>query len=133
MRLTLWDPFKELMALQRALDSAFTSAKITYPPVDVVEKEDKVQVIATLPGVDKESLDLTILGDTLTIAGEKKPSVQEGITYIRRERPFGKFRKLIDLPFSVDQEKITATYNNGILTVTMAKAESAMPKHIKVE
>ncbi|MGB9594878.1 MAG: Hsp20/alpha crystallin family protein [Candidatus Poribacteria bacterium] len=133
MRLTLWDPFKELMAMQRALDSAFTSAKITYPPVDVVEKEDKVQIVATLPGVDKESLDLTILGDTLTIAGEKKSSVQDGITYIRRERPFGKFRKLIDLPFSVDQEKITATYNNGILTITMAKAESAMPKQIKVE
>ncbi len=133
MRLTLWDPFKELMAMQRALDSAFTSAKITYPPIDVVEKEDQVQIIATLPGIDKESLDLTILGDTLTIAGEKKPSVQDGVTYIRRERPFGKFRKLIDLPFAVDQEKITAKYNNGILTVTMAKAESAMPKQIKVE
>jgi len=133
MRLTLWDPFKELMAMQRALDSAFSSAKITYPPIDIIEKEDKVQVIATLPGVDKESLDLTILGDTLTIAGEKKSYGQDGVTYVRRERPFGKFRKLIDLPYSVDPEKITATYNNGLLTVTMAKAESAMPKQIKVE
>jgi len=133
MRLTLWDPFKEIMAMQRALDSAFTSAKTAYPPVDVVEKEDDIQILATMPGIDKESLELTILGDTLTIAGEKKSPIQEGVTYIRRERPFGKFRKLIDLPYSVDQDKVTATYNDGLLTVTMSKAESAKPRQIKVE
>lgn len=133
MRLTLWDPFKELMAMQRALDSAFTSSRATYPPVDIIEKGDDIQVLATIAGIDKESLELTILGNTLVVAGEKKSPIQESVTYVRKERPFGKFRKLIDLPYPVDQDKVTATYANGLLAVTMSKAESAKPRQVKIE
>ncbi len=133
MRLTLWDPFREMAAMQRALDSAFGKARPTYPPVEVTDKDDIIMVKATLPGIDKDTLELTILGDSLTISGEKKPPMNEGVNYIRHERPNGKFRKLIDLPYSVEQGKISATYTNGILVVTMPKAESAKPRQIAVE
>lgn len=133
MRLTLWDPFREMTAMQKALDSTFGSAKPTYPPVEVIDKDDVITVTSALPGIDKDTLELTILGDSLTISGEKKPPINEGITYIRHERPYGKFRKLIDLPYSVEQDKINATYIDGILTIKMSKAEAAKPRQIKVE
>ncbi|HGJ64461.1 TPA: Hsp20/alpha crystallin family protein [bacterium] len=133
MRLTFWDPFREMAMMQKALDSAFGTPRITYPPIEVTDKDEIITVKAILPGVDKSTLDLTVLGDSLTISGEKNPSITEGITYIRRERPYGKFRKLVDLPYNVDQDKITATYSNGILTVTLPKAESAKPRQIAVE
>jgi len=132
MRLTLWDPFKELTAMQKALESTYGTARQTYPPIEIIEKEDSIQVSAALPGIDKNTLELTILGDTLTIAGEKKLPI-ENIAYIRHERPYGKFHKLVDLPCAVEQDKVTATYNNGILAVTMPKAETIKPRQIKVE
>jgi len=133
MRLTLWDPFREMAAMQRALDSAFGQARPTYPPVEVTDKDDTVTVKATLPGIDKDTLELAILGDSLTISGEKKLPVSEGVNYIRHERPHGKFRKIVDLPYSVEQDKISATYTNGILVVAMPKAESAKPRQVVVQ
>lgn len=133
MRLTLWDPLREMTAMQRALDSAFGQARPTYPSVDVTDKDDTITVKAILPGINKETLELTILGDSLTISGEKKALINEGVNYIRHERPHGKFRKLIDLPYSVEQDKTSATYANGILVVKMPKAESAKPRQIAVE
>ena len=133
MRLTLWDPFREMAAMQRALDSAFGQTRPKYPPVDVTDKDDIIMVKAALPGIDKDALELAILGDSLTISGEKKPPINEGANYIRHERPYGKFRKLIDLPYSVEQDKISATYTNGILVVAMPKAESAKPRQVVVQ
>lgn len=137
MRLTVWDPFREMVALQRAANALFrdfsTQRRIGYPPVEVVDKGDSIVVTAELPGVNKDEVDLTVLGDTLTIAGEKKLPAEEGVTYIRHERPHGRFRRLIDMPYSTDQGKISATYKNGILTIRLPKAEEAKPKQITVE
>jgi HSP20 family protein len=137
MRLTVWDPFRETAALQRAANALFrdlsTQRRTGYPPVKVVDKGDSVVITAELPGVNKDEVDLTVLGDTLTIAGEKKLPAEEGVTYIRHERPHGRFRRLIDMPYSVDQGKISASYKDGILTITLPKAEEAKPKQITVE
>lgn len=137
MRLTVWDPFREMAALQRAMNSLFrdfpTQRRTGYPPVEVVNKGDSIVVTAELPGVNRDEVDLTVLGDTLTIAGEKKLPAEEGVTYIRHERPHGRFRRLIDMPYSVEQDKISATYNDGILTITLPKAEEAKPKQVTVE
>ena len=76
MRLTVWDPFREMAAFQRAANSLFrdfpTRSRISYPPVEMVDKGDELIFKAELPGVSKEEVELTILGDTLTITGEKK-------------------------------------------------------------
>lgn len=137
MRLTVWDPLREMAALQRVMNSLFrdssTRGRVSYPPVELMDKGDSVVITAEIPGVNKDEVDLTVLRDTLTIAGEKKLPAEGGVTYIRHERPHGRFRRLIDLPYSVDQEKISASYKDGILTITLPKAEEAKPKQITVE
>jgi len=140
MRLTVWDPFRELVremtALQRAVPRFFrdiSPGRCPYPPVELVDKGDSLVVVAGVPGVEKDTIELTVLGDTLTIAGEKKMPAEEGVTYIRHERPHGKFRRLIDLPYSVEQDNITATCKDGILTVILPKAEKVKPRQITVE
>ena len=137
MRLTVWDPFREMAALQRVVNAPFrdfpTRSRTGYPLVKVVDKGDSALITAEIPGVNKDELVLTVLGDTLTIAGEKKLPAEEGVTYIRHERPHGRFRRLIDMPYSVEQGKISATYKDGILTITLPKAEEAKPKQITVE
>jgi HSP20 family protein len=98
-----------------------------------LDKGDGLVITAQLPGVDKKEVELTVLGDTLTISGEKKLPAEEDVTYIRHERPHGTFRRLIDLPYSIAQDKINASYKDGVLTITLPKAEEAKPRQIAVE
>ena len=137
MRLAVWDPFRETAALQRAANRLFqhttTQRRPSYPPLGLVDTGDSTVITAQLPGVSKEEVELTVLGDTLTIVGEKKLPTQNGATYIRHERPHGRFRRLIDLPYSVAPDEIKASYKDGILTITLPKAEEAKPKQITVE
>jgi HSP20 family protein len=134
--MTVWDPFREMAALQRAANRRFREAprrrRLAYPPLELVDEGESVTVAAELPGVDKDEVELTVLGDTLTIAGEKKLPAESGVKYIRHERPHGTFRRLVDLPYSVAHDKIKASYKDGILTVTLPKAEEAKPRQIAV-
>lgn len=129
MRLTVWDPFRDMPVLRRVA----RPGPAPYPPLELVDEGDKAVVTAVLPGVKRDEIELSVLGDTLTIAGEKKPPETEGVNYIRHERPHGTFRRLVDMPYSVDQSKIKASYKDGILTITLPKAEEAKPRQIKVE
>lgn len=134
MRLTFWDPFGDVDAIQRAIrQRALRQSRMSYPPVQMLERNDNVVITAELPGLSKDEVELSVLGDTLTIAGEKKLPAEEGVTYIRHERPHGKFRRLIDLPYPVEQNKVSATYKDGILTIILPKAEEAKPRQITVE
>ena len=86
-----------------------------------------------MPGVKREDINLSVMGDTLTIQGEKKePEVKAGNFY-RRERNFGRFHKVVEFPTEVNAEGVKARYQEGILTVTLPKAESARPRQITVE
>jgi HSP20 family protein len=137
MRLTVWDPFREVVALERATDRFFrdvpTRRRHSYPPLELEDKGDNVTITAGLPGVDKETVELTVLGDTLTIAGEKKSPTDDGAKYIRHERAHGKFRRLVHLPYAVAQDDIKASYKDGVLTITLPKAEEAKARQIAVE
>jgi len=137
MRLTVWDPFREVVALNRATDRFFRDVPVRrrplYPPLELEDKGDNLIVTAELPGIDKEAVELTVLGDTLTIAGEKKPPTENGAKYIRNERAHGKFRRLVDLPYSVAQDNIKALYKDGVLTITLPRAEEVKPRQISVE
>ena len=104
------------------------------PSLDVTEHDNEVAVRAEMPGVDPEDLDLSISGDVLTLSGEKKESSEERDgNFFRAERRFGSFRRSIQLPASVDPDKVEAEYENGVLTVRMEKAETAKPKRIPVK
>ena len=135
MRLTVWDPFRGLTPPRipnRFLYNTLAPRRPLYPHLELVKDDDSVTVTAQLPDIDKEDLELTVLGDTLTIAGEKKLPAEEGVTYIRHERPHGKFRRLVELPYSVAPDKIKASYTDGILTITLPRAEETKPRQIAV-
>lgn len=135
-----FEPFRELRELQERMNKLFdTRAGLgvergtsTFPPIDLRHDAENVYLIAEVPGVPLESLDVSITGDTLSIKGERKaPDVGEE-RFHRRERPWGHFARLVSLPDPVDADKIQATLKDGILRVTLPKAESARPRQIRV-
>jgi HSP20 family protein len=104
-----------------------------YPLVNVYEDPEAVYVEALAPGLDADSLDVSVRGNTLTLAGEKKPL--EGVpdeAYHRSERATGRFVRTLQLDADVDAEKVEARYENGIVTITLPKSEKAKPKQIPV-
>lgn len=104
------------------------------PPIEMYEKADKFIVRADLPGMKKDDLDISVIGDTLTIRGERKPEAEiKDEEYIRCELCYGKFSRAITLPSAVDPSKVEATYENGILVINLPKAEEAKPKKIEVK
>jgi HSP20 family protein len=104
------------------------------PAVDVLDDENKVVVKAELPGMTEKDIDVSILGDTLTIKGEKKEEKKEheGKNIHRLERTYGMFQRAITLPGSVAPDKTKASFKNGVLEIEMPKKEETKPKQIKV-
>jgi len=102
--------------------------------IDIYETADSVVVKTAVPGVKPEDIDITITGNTLTIAGETKAEEKvEEENYIRRERRYGRYSRSIALPSGVRGGKAEATFEHGLLTLTIPKAEEAKPKVIKVK
>ena len=102
------------------------------PALDLYETGDHLTAIVELPGMRKEDIDISLHDGTLTISGERKHESNNGETAQRTERYVGTFRRSISLPTRVDASKVNATYEDGILKVTLPKAEEAKPKQIKV-
>jgi len=107
----------------------------SYPYINLSEDQDRVYIEALVPGVDPESLETSVVRDTVRIAGEKQAIKTEvkPEAFHRNERQAGKFVRTISLPVEVDGEKVTADYANGLLVVKLAKAEAAKPKQISVK
>lgn len=145
--LVRWDPLREMRMMREMMDRLFeeTFAPVTerrgvmeswalLPRVDMYETDSDVVVKATIPGVKPEDLDITVTGNVLTIKGEvKEEEKEEGVNYIRQERVFGSFRRDLTLPVDVKVEKAEATFENGILTLRLPKAEEAKPKRLTVK
>jgi HSP20 family protein len=138
--LPAWSPFDRLSSLRDLLDSAFQLASSApestsgwVPALDVFEDEDKITVQVELAGMKKEDFDISLQDDMLTISGERKSESEkrEGESF-RSERSFGAFSRSITLPSPVKAEEVKATYEDGVLTVTLPKAEEAKPKKIQV-
>ena len=104
-----------------------------FPAMNVSEDGDAVYVRAEMPGVKAEDLDLSIEKDTLTIAGERRSDDGEGVSFHRREREWGAFRRSFTLPTPVESDNVKANYTDGILTVTLPKAAEARPRQITVQ
>ena len=89
---------------------------------------------AEMPGVSVKDIDININGNELTISGQRNSDeIPEGAHYLRRERNFGKFARTIQLPFTVDPEKVEANFKDGVLTITLPKAEAEKPKKISIK
>jgi HSP20 family protein len=103
------------------------------PALDLYQSHDNVIVMVELPGTRKEDIEISLRDGTLTIGGERKQeNTSNGEKAARTERYFGRFRRSIALPTRVDANKVSATYRDGILTVTLPKAEEVKPKQIQV-
>jgi HSP20 family protein len=113
-------------------NGALTSSWI--PACDVFEDQDAVKIVAEVPGVGPEDVKISLENNLLTIRGEKRQQAEEKTERVHRyERTYGSFERAFSLPTTVDPEKIAASYANGILTVTIPKAERARPREIPVK
>ncbi|MGZ5023328.1 MAG: Hsp20/alpha crystallin family protein [Chthoniobacterales bacterium] len=102
------------------------------PALDLYQTNDDIVAVVELPGMRKEEIEISLHDGTLTIAGERKEEGAQDDKTARTERILGKFRRSISLPTRVDANKVSATYKDGILTVTLPKAEEVKPKQIQV-
>jgi HSP20 family protein len=104
------------------------------PAVDLSETVDKIIIKAEIPGVDPKDINISIQDNILLVNGEKREEKEEtGKSFYRIERHYGSFSRTIDLPSSVDPDKINAEYKNGVLEITMEKKEAMKPKQIPVK
>lgn len=137
------DPFESLLRLQDDLARAFNpraaqprehvSSRVWSPTVDVYEDNDKIVIKADLPGLNQEDIDIEMNGDTLTLRGERKfddEARREG--YVRIERQYGAFQRSFTIGVPIEPDQVKATYKNGILELTVPKAEATKPKKVQV-
>jgi HSP20 family protein len=102
--------------------------------MNVWTNQDSVVITAELPGVNPEDIDISVMNDTLTLRGDQQvEAVQEGETVHRRERKCGAFNRSFQLPFPVEPGKVEASYERGILSITLPRAEADKPKKIAVQ
>jgi HSP20 family protein len=142
--LTTWAGFGPLTNLRDQIDRLFEAplAELTRtshllsgwtPVLDVAEDANNIYVRVELPGMKREEIDLSLHDGSLSISGERKSEdVTKDAEVYRAERFFGRFQRTVTLPTAVAAEKVKAQYKDGILTVTLPKAEEAKPKHIEV-
>lgn len=147
--MTNWNLIKEMETLHREMDRIFRGAGFgptfeaaflpgigtrCYPRINLREQQDAYVVEALLPGVDAKAIEMSLTGNTLTLSGERKePEVSKGETWHRRERGAGKFMRAVELPGEIDAARVAAEYKNGVLSVSLPKAEAARPRLIPVK
>ncbi|TLD42002.1 MAG: 17.4 kDa class I heat shock protein 4 [Candidatus Jettenia ecosi] len=145
--ITKWSRLPSITSLQNEMNRMFDrffggwdsteplmETSMLAPAVDLSETTDKIIIKAEVPGVNPNEINIAIQHNTLLIKGEKKEEKEEkGKSFYRMERRYGNFARTIELPTSVDPDKITAEYKNGVLEITMEKKEAAKPKQISVK
>jgi HSP20 family protein len=125
---------REMNRLLNSIVPETSRGMASFPGVNAWTSEDEEIVTAELPGVDPEHLDLSIVNDVLTISGERvSQEPDQDVRFHRRERMSGKFSRSIQLAFPVDTAKVAAHYENGILEVTLPRAEADKPRKISVK
>ena len=104
-----------------------------YPAMNAWTNDDGATITAELPGIDMDTLEISVHNDTLTLSGERKSEdLGEGETYHRRERSYGQFRRAFQLPFQIAADKVEARYHRGFLQITLPRAEADKPRKIRV-
>jgi len=135
-------PFAEMERLQREMNQLFSDSfslaggrvAPSYPAMNVWTNEDGAVITAELPGVNPDGIDIAVVGDTLTLTGSRTPEeLGEGAKYHRRERGYGRFSRSFQLPFKVETDKVEAMFEQGILHLSLPRAEADKPRKITVK
>jgi HSP20 family protein len=136
------NPWREIERMQREMDhltnglSYFSGPRVapSFPAMNVWLNEEGAVVTAELPGVNPEDIDISVVGETLTLTGSRQPAeLKEGEKYHRRERGYGKFTRTFQLPFGVEADKVEAKFDKGILHIFLPRAEVEKPRKIAVK
>jgi len=132
------DAMPEMLHLQREMNRLFSNvgqkSVQEYPAVNIWERNGVSVVTAELPGVDPEKMDISVSGDTATIAGAAlQANFTQGETFLRQERGIGNFKRSIQVPFQIDAQAVEARYDKGILMVTLPRIKDDLPKKIKIK
>ena len=147
-----WNPLVDMENLRREVDRAFEEFGLTqapasrvaflpgrgprrYPLINLLEDRENLYIEALTPGVDPQTLNVSVTGSRLTLSGEKTriPADVKPEAFHRSERASGKFVRTFDLPVEVNEENIQAEYKNGLLIITLPKAEKAKPRQVSVK
>lgn len=133
-----WDPFREMNQLQREMNHLFSNyqghrAEREFPLFNVWEDMNGLLLTTELPGVEPQDIEIVVVGDTLTLKGNKKePEMGEKDSYFQRELFYGNFSRSVKLPYRVNPDKVEAKFNNGVLTVKLDRPEEEKPKKITI-
>jgi len=142
-----WEPFRDLVTLRDAMDRLFEDSffrtgtlwretdgteRTMRLPLDVYMTPEEIMIQASVPGLKPEDVQITLEGDTLTIKGEVKAPM-ENVDYILQERPYGHFSRTLTFNIPIQSDKAEASFENGVLTLVVPKAEAVRPKTIKVK
>jgi HSP20 family protein len=142
-RPSLANPWQEIEHMQREMERLFNSSyasrpryqvAASFPALNVWTNQESAVLTAELPGVNPEDIDISVVGETLTLSGDRQPeALQEGEKYHRRERGYGKFTRTFQLPFPVEADKVEAVFDKGILHISLPRAEADKPRKIAVK
>jgi HSP20 family protein len=134
--------FQEFRSLEREMDELLgrwawplgirSAAPGTFPPMNIGVTPDKIEVFFFAPGLEPKSIDVSVQQNVLTIAGERQVPAQDDVTWYRKERFQGSFRRVISLPEDVEPDRIQARYRDGVLYVAAERSESAKPRQIQI-
>jgi len=151
MAIQRWRPWDEFREMERRMDDMMRNPLMSIrhplswwrvpteelgwmPALEIYEKKDNYVIRAELPGMKKDEIDISVLGDTLTIKGERKAESEvKDEDYYRCEMCYGRFSRSVTLPAAVQASKVSASYNDGMLEVTLPKAAESKPKRVEVE
>lgn len=134
-------PWQQMRRMQREMEDLFGNLPAVwrwpltteYPPINIARTDGSLTVEALCPGAERDSFDITVVGDTVTIRCERKPPDVPTERYHRRERPVGTFTRSISVGERFDPDRTQATYTNGILRVALSRAAGAEPKKIAIQ
>ncbi|NTU75923.1 MAG: Hsp20/alpha crystallin family protein [Anaerolineaceae bacterium] len=132
--------WQELERMQREMNRLFNESlpgrgdfSPSYPAINLWSNEEQAVLTAELAGISPDDIDIRVVGDTITISGERKADEKlENMEIRRQERGFAKFTRTLQLPFHVEADSVSANFENGVLKVTLPRAEAEKPRKITV-
>lgn len=120
--------------LNRLLANQSEARRSEFPPINIWANEEKAFVVAEVPGINSDDLDLQVVNQVLTLKTKREPDqLKDAQSWHRRERGYGQFTRSLELPFAVDPEKVTASYSQGVLRIELPRARADMPKKISIQ
>jgi HSP20 family protein len=136
-----YNTWEEMERLQREMNQLFNATRPhrlqavpSFPAMNIWTSEEGQVITAEIPGVDVEDIDISVTGKVLTLSGSRKTEdIADEVRYHRQERGYGRFKRSIQLPFPVAAEQVKATFDKGILTINLPRAEEDKPKKITVQ